>query len=105
MPADVTSAHGLPLDLTLLKKNARAARQQVREIAEMKLLIEAAPRGAFPHPPPTPRPDGLGAVYRRRNPTATSLYPIVQHHLIAVPELSTACEESLYIKLPAAGCG
>ena len=26
-------------------------------------------------------PTGLGAVYRRRRPTATPLYPIVQHHL------------------------
>jgi hypothetical protein len=38
---------------------------------------------------PIPRPGsqtgasalGIAAVYRRREPTATSLYPIVQHHL------------------------
>jgi hypothetical protein len=41
----------------------------------------AAPRGPFPHPPAPPRPDGLAAVYRRRDPTATPLYPLVQHHL------------------------
>jgi hypothetical protein len=41
----------------------------------------AAPRGPFPQPPAPPRPDGLAAVYRRRDPTATSLYPLVQHHL------------------------
>jgi hypothetical protein len=38
----------------------------------------AAPRGHFPAPS---RPDGLAAVYRRRDPTATPLYPLVQHHL------------------------
>jgi hypothetical protein len=41
----------------------------------------AAPRGPFPQPPAPPRPDGLAAVYRRRDPTATPLYPLVQHHL------------------------
>ncbi|MGH7472262.1 MAG: hypothetical protein ACRENP_30290 [Longimicrobiales bacterium] len=41
----------------------------------------AALRGRFPHPSGTPQPDGLAAVYRRREPTATPLYPIVQHHL------------------------
>ncbi len=41
----------------------------------------AAPRGPFPHPSGPPQPDGLAAVYRRREPTATPLYPIVQHHL------------------------
>lgn len=41
----------------------------------------SAPRGAIPHPPRTARPAGLAAVYRRRDPTATPLYPIVQHHL------------------------
>jgi hypothetical protein len=40
-----------------------------------------APRGPFPHPPAPPRPDGLAAVYRRRDPTATPLYSLVQHHL------------------------
>jgi hypothetical protein len=41
----------------------------------------AAPRGPFPQPPAPPRPDGPAAVYRRRDPTATPLYPLVQHHL------------------------
>ena len=41
----------------------------------------SASRGPFPRPARAPHPDGLAAVYRRRNPTATSLYPIVQHHL------------------------
>jgi hypothetical protein len=41
----------------------------------------AAPRGPFPHPQAPPRPDGLAAVYRRRDPTATPLYPLTQHHL------------------------
>jgi hypothetical protein len=41
----------------------------------------AAPRGPFPPPPAPPRPDGLAAVYRRRDPTAAPLYPRVQHHL------------------------
>jgi hypothetical protein len=41
----------------------------------------AVPRGHFPRPPAPPRPDGLAAVYRRRDPTATPLYPLVQHHL------------------------
>jgi hypothetical protein len=41
----------------------------------------AAPRGPFPQPPAPPRPDGVAAVYRRRDPTATPLYPLVQHHL------------------------
>jgi hypothetical protein len=41
----------------------------------------AAPHGPFPHPAAPPRPDGLAAVYRRRDPTATPLYPLVQHHL------------------------
>jgi hypothetical protein len=40
----------------------------------------AAPRGPFPQPPAPPRPDGLAAVYRRRDPTVTPLYPLVQHH-------------------------
>jgi hypothetical protein len=40
----------------------------------------AAPRGPFPQRPPPPR-HGLAAVYRRRDPTATPLYPVVQHHL------------------------
>jgi hypothetical protein len=44
----------------------------------------SAPRGAFPHPLRTARPDGLAAVYRRRNPTATPLYPIVQHPLESI---------------------
>jgi hypothetical protein len=39
-----------------------------------------APR-PFPQPPARPRPEGLAAVYRRRDPTATPLYPLVQHHL------------------------
>jgi hypothetical protein len=41
----------------------------------------AAPRGRFPHPPAPSLPDGLAAVYRRRDPTVTPLYPLVQHHL------------------------
>jgi hypothetical protein len=41
----------------------------------------AAPRGPFPQPQAPPRPDGLAAVCRRRDPTATPLYPLVQHHL------------------------
>jgi hypothetical protein len=41
----------------------------------------AAPRGPFPPPPAPPRPDGLSAFYRRRDPTAAPLYPRVQHHL------------------------
>ena len=41
----------------------------------------SAPRRAFTHGPPTPRPNGLVAVYRRLGPRATLLYPIVQHHL------------------------
>jgi hypothetical protein len=40
-----------------------------------------APRGAFPHGPTTPPPDGLAAIYRRRAPTATPFYSIVQHPL------------------------
>lgn len=38
-------------------------------------------RGPFPQPARAPHPGGLAAVYRRRNATATPLYPIVQHHL------------------------
>jgi hypothetical protein len=41
----------------------------------------ATPRGPFPQPPAPPRPDGLAALYRRRDPTVTPLYPLVQHHL------------------------
>jgi hypothetical protein len=41
----------------------------------------AAPRGPFPQPQASPRPDGLAAVYRRRDPTATPPYPLVQYHL------------------------
>jgi hypothetical protein len=37
----------------------------------------AASRGPFPRPPARPRPDGIAAVYRRRDPTATPLYPLV----------------------------
>jgi hypothetical protein len=35
----------------------------------------------LPPPPAPPRPDGLAAVNRRRNPTAAPLYPMVQDHL------------------------
>jgi hypothetical protein len=41
----------------------------------------AAPRGASRTARTTRGPTALAAVYRRREPTATSLYPIVQHHL------------------------
>src|SRR5690606_12165621 len=41
----------------------------------------AAPRGPFRNPPAPPRPDVLAAVHRRRDPTATPLDPLVQHHL------------------------
>jgi hypothetical protein len=50
----------------------------------------AAPRGPFPHPPARPRPDGLAAVYRRRDPTATPLYPLVQRHLETFSETNLA---------------
>ena len=37
--------------------------------------------GSFPARPTSALPSGPGAVYRRRRPTRTPLYPIVQHHL------------------------
>jgi hypothetical protein len=45
-----------------------------------------APAGPRPAPPSLSRPHDRGpkaspAVYRRRDPTATPLYPLVQHHL------------------------
>jgi hypothetical protein len=42
-----------------------------------------APAGPRPAPPSRsrPRPDGLSAVYGRRDPTVTPRYPLVQHHL------------------------
>lgn len=40
----------------------------------------SAPRSPFPPHPERPAHDGA-AVYRRREPTATPLYPLVQHHL------------------------
>jgi len=49
-------------------------------------------RGAFPHPPHTARPDGLAAVYRRREARATPLYPIVQHHLESFPAAAAAAD-------------
>lgn len=42
----------------------------------------ALPSGAFPDTPGPFAPGaGAAAVYRRREPTATALYPIVHHHL------------------------
>jgi hypothetical protein len=41
----------------------------------------ASPRRRFPHNAHSTAPTGLAAVYRRRRPTTTPLYPIVQHHL------------------------
>jgi hypothetical protein len=41
----------------------------------------ASPRRRFPHDAHPAAPHGLAAVYRRRRPTTTPLYPIVQHHL------------------------
>jgi hypothetical protein len=40
-----------------------------------------APPRAPPHRPPGSAPSGQAAVYRRRRPTTTPLYPTVQHHL------------------------
>jgi len=40
----------------------------------------SAPRAPFPHQRESSARAGA-AVYRRREPTATPLYPIVQHHL------------------------
>jgi hypothetical protein len=40
-----------------------------------------SPRRRLPHDAQPATPTGIAAVYRRRRPTATSLYPIVQHHL------------------------
>jgi hypothetical protein len=55
-----------------------------------------APRGLFPQPPAPPRPDGLAAVYRRRDPTATPLYPLVQHHLETFLAETTAADPDGY---------
>jgi hypothetical protein len=41
----------------------------------------ASPRRRFHHDAQPATPTGLAAVYRRRRPTTTPLYPIVQHHL------------------------
>jgi hypothetical protein len=41
----------------------------------------ASPRRRFHHDAHPTAPTGLAAVYRRRRPTTTPLYPIVQHHL------------------------
>jgi hypothetical protein len=41
----------------------------------------ASPRRRFHDDAHPIAPTGLAAVYRRRRPTATPLYPIVQHHL------------------------
>ncbi len=41
----------------------------------------ASPRAPPHRPPDSAAPAGHAAVYRRRRPTATPLYPIVQHHL------------------------
>jgi hypothetical protein len=41
----------------------------------------SSPRRRFPHDAHPTAPTGLAAVYRRRRPTTTPLYPIVQHHL------------------------
>ena len=59
-----------------------------------------------PPPPPAPRAPARrlapvhGRVYRPRHPTETVHYPVVQHHLIAVPELSTTHEGSVRDDFP-----
>jgi len=64
--------------MALPRPPAHARRHARRHACPLDLV--SSPR-SLPHPRYTARPDGLAAVYRRRNLTATTLYPIVQHHL------------------------